>query len=68
MGVNKVKSAVLEKNQKVTIMKMYGQKLWRPAWYRAQRPHLFGAALESAKRTLDPKGILNPGVLLDPLA
>ena len=37
-------------------------------WYRSQRPHLFGAALEGAKRSLDPKGILNPGVLLDPLA
>ena len=36
-------------------------------WYRAQRPHLFGKALEGAKRSLDPKGILNPGVLLDPL-
>jgi alkyldihydroxyacetonephosphate synthase len=37
-------------------------------WYRGQRPHLFGAALEGAKRRLDPNGILNPGVLLDPLA
>ncbi|MGH6901765.1 MAG: FAD-binding oxidoreductase [Geminicoccaceae bacterium] len=33
-------------------------------WYRRQRPALFGAALAAAKRTLDPAGILNPGVLL----
>ncbi len=33
-------------------------------WYRAQRPALFGKALEAAKRALDPAGILNPGVLL----
>jgi alkyldihydroxyacetonephosphate synthase len=34
------------------------------AWYRAQRPALFGKALEAAKRALDPGGILNPGVLV----
>ncbi len=33
-------------------------------WYQRQRPALFGAALAAAKRTLDPAGILNPGVLL----
>jgi alkyldihydroxyacetonephosphate synthase len=33
-------------------------------WYRAQRPALFGKALEAAKRALDPAGIMNPGVLL----
>jgi alkyldihydroxyacetonephosphate synthase len=32
-------------------------------WYRTQRPTLFGKALEAAKRTLDPAGIMNPGVL-----
>ncbi len=34
------------------------------AWYREQRPALFGRALEAAKRALDPAGILNPGVLI----
>jgi alkyldihydroxyacetonephosphate synthase len=34
------------------------------AWYDRQRPPLFAAALAAAKRTLDPAGILNPGVLL----
>jgi alkyldihydroxyacetonephosphate synthase len=31
-----------------------------------QRPALFGDVLRAAKRTVDPNGILNPGVLLDP--
>jgi alkyldihydroxyacetonephosphate synthase len=35
-------------------------------WYDRQRPDPFGAALASVKRTLDPAGILNPGVLIDP--
>ena len=35
-------------------------------WYDHQRPDLFAAALTAAKRTLDPRGILNPGVLIDP--
>ena len=35
-------------------------------WYDRQRPELFAAALRAAKRTLDPQGMLNPGVLVDP--
>jgi alkyldihydroxyacetonephosphate synthase len=35
------------------------------AWYDRQRPDLFAAALKAAKRTLDPRGVLNPGVLID---
>jgi alkyldihydroxyacetonephosphate synthase len=34
-------------------------------WYDRQRPELFAAAMKAAKRTLDPKGLLNPGVLFD---
>jgi len=34
-------------------------------WYDRQRPELFAAALVAVKATLDPAGILNPGVLLD---
>jgi alkyldihydroxyacetonephosphate synthase len=33
-------------------------------WYERERPELFAAALRAAKRTLDPAGILNPGVLI----
>jgi alkyldihydroxyacetonephosphate synthase len=36
-------------------------------WYDQERPKLFAAALRAAKRTLDPAGILNPGVLIDPV-
>jgi alkyldihydroxyacetonephosphate synthase len=34
-------------------------------WYDRERPPLFGDALRAVKRTLDPAGILNPGVLID---
>ena len=34
-------------------------------WYDRQRPDPFADALRSVKATLDPAGILNPGVLLD---
>jgi len=30
------------------------------------RPELFAKALRGAKRELDPKGLMNPGVLIDP--
>lgn len=35
-------------------------------WYDRQRPPLFAEVLKAAKRTLDPQGLLNPGVLIDP--
>jgi len=35
-------------------------------WYDRQRPEPFAVALRAAKRELDPAGILNPGVLIDP--
>ena len=35
-------------------------------WYDRQRPAPFAAALRAAKVELDPAGILNPGVLVDP--
>jgi len=35
-------------------------------WYDQQRPPLFAESLRSMKKTLDPNGVLNPGVLIDP--
>ncbi|MGP0060701.1 MAG: FAD-binding oxidoreductase [Beijerinckiaceae bacterium] len=34
-------------------------------WYDRQRPPLFAAAFKAAKQTIDPQGLLNPGVLID---
>jgi alkyldihydroxyacetonephosphate synthase len=35
-------------------------------WYDRQRPDPFADALKAAKAAVDPAGILNPGVLIDP--
>ena len=35
-------------------------------WYDRQRPEPFADALRAAKHALDPAGVLNPGVLIDP--
>ncbi len=35
-------------------------------WYDQERPPLFAEAYRAARRTLDPNGIMNPGVLVDP--
>ncbi|MEJ7797321.1 MAG: FAD-binding oxidoreductase [Solirubrobacteraceae bacterium] len=35
-------------------------------WYDRQRPQPFAAALRAAKSAVDPGGMLNPGVLIDP--
>jgi alkyldihydroxyacetonephosphate synthase len=40
-------------------------RVHRP-WYDRQRPELFAAALRAAKAALDPAGVMNPGVLVDP--
>ena len=39
-------------------------RLHRP-WYDQQRPELFAQSLKAIKRTLDPHGVLNPGLLID---
>jgi alkyldihydroxyacetonephosphate synthase len=41
-------------------------RMHRPDGYDRQRPELFAKALRAAKLTVDPHGILNPGVLIDP--
>jgi len=35
-------------------------------WYDRERPPLFADALRAAKEVLDPAGVMNPGVLIDP--
>lgn len=35
-------------------------------WYDEQRPPLFAEALRAMKAAVDPNGVLNPGVLIDP--
>jgi alkyldihydroxyacetonephosphate synthase len=35
-------------------------------WYDRQRPEPFAEALRAAKSAVDPAGMLNPGVLIDP--
>jgi alkyldihydroxyacetonephosphate synthase len=37
-------------------------------WYDRQRPEPFATALRGAKLAVDPAGIMNPGVLIDPSA
>ena len=36
-------------------------------WYDRQRPEPMASALRAAKAAVDPAGVLNPGVLIDPL-
>jgi alkyldihydroxyacetonephosphate synthase len=36
-------------------------------WYDRQRPEPFAQALRAAKAAVDPAGIMNPGVLVDPM-
>jgi alkyldihydroxyacetonephosphate synthase len=49
-----------------TITHHHGVGRYHRAWYDAQRPDAFAAALRAAKQALDPAGLLNPGVLIDP--
>ena len=40
-------------------------RMHRAGW-EVQRPELFADLWQAAKRSVDPNGILNPGVLIDP--
>jgi alkyldihydroxyacetonephosphate synthase len=57
-----VSRAILDNGGTITHHHAVGRD-HRP-WYDEERPELFAEALRAAKRTLDPGGILNPGVLL----
>ena len=57
-----VSDAVIDNGGTITHHHAIGRD-HRP-WYDKQRPPLFGDVLARAKGRLDPKGILNPGVLL----
>ena len=41
-------------------------RMHRPGGYDRQRPELFAESMRAVKQRLDPNGILNPGVLIDP--
>ena len=64
-----IKSAISETFLKLggTITHHHAVGRYHKEWYLRQRPESFGRVLESAKRVLDPAGILNPGVLVDPI-
>ncbi|HWX45129.1 MAG TPA: FAD-binding oxidoreductase [Solirubrobacteraceae bacterium] len=60
-----VSDAILREGGTITHHHAVGRD-HRP-WYDEQRPEPFAAALRGAKAAVDPRGILNPGVLVDPL-
>ncbi|MHB8240800.1 MAG: FAD-binding oxidoreductase [Solirubrobacteraceae bacterium] len=61
-----VSDAIIELGGTITHHHAVGRD-HRP-WYDRQRPEPFAQALRGAKGAVDPAGILNPGVLIDPLS
>ncbi len=59
-----VSDAIIEGGGTITHHHAVGRD-HRP-WYDRQRPDPFAAALRGAKAAVDPRGIMNPGVLVDP--
>jgi alkyldihydroxyacetonephosphate synthase len=59
-----VSDAVMKAGGTITHHHAVGRQ-HRP-WYDVERPEPFAIALKAAKNALDPNGILNPGVLIDP--
>lgn len=57
-------SAILSKHG-ATITHHHAVGRTHRPWYDAERPPLFAASLQAAKRALDPAWVLNPGVLVD---
>jgi alkyldihydroxyacetonephosphate synthase len=59
-----VSEAILAEGGTITHHHAVGRE-HRP-WYDRQRPETFALALRGAKAAVDPAGIMNPGVLIDP--
>lgn len=64
-----IKSAISETFIRLggTITHHHAVGRYHSTWYKKQRPEGFGRILTAAKKVLDPAGILNPGVIVDPL-
>jgi alkyldihydroxyacetonephosphate synthase len=60
-----VSDAIVERGGTITHHHALGRD--HRLWYDRQRPEPFAAVLRGAKRAVDPRGIMNPGVLVDPL-
>jgi alkyldihydroxyacetonephosphate synthase len=60
-----VSDAILEQGGTITHHHAVGRD-HRP-WYDAQRPEPFALAFAGAKAAVDPRGVMNPGVLVDPV-
>ena len=60
-----VSDAILQAGGTITHHHAVGRD-HRP-WYDRQRPEPFAQALRGAKAAVDPRGVMNPGVLVDPL-
>jgi alkyldihydroxyacetonephosphate synthase len=58
-----VSDAIIDSGATITHHHAVGRDHRR--WYDRQRPPLFADVLRAAKQTLDPAGVLNPGVLID---
>jgi len=65
MDIKAAASEVLAKHQ-ATITHHHAVGRTHRLWANRQRPDLFTEVLQGAKQTLDPAGILNPGVVFDP--
>jgi alkyldihydroxyacetonephosphate synthase len=65
---DEIKAAVSDRLIKLggTITHHHAVGRYHRPWYDRQRPDGFAMALKAAKRALDPRGILNAGVLIDP--
>ena len=59
---NRCSDALIANNGTITHHHAIGRD--HQKWYEQQRPGLFGDVLRDAKERLDPKGVLNPGVIV----